>query len=173
MRWGSTGWWALVLSVLISGVVSFLPLIFPSLLFLSFPGAMLTLLVFGRQVQLTSQLVRAVSNFAVWSVALYFLPSLWKWGQNHPTRHTPTPAKALFILWLVLLLPWFLFAGLSGMAFDGGPTAEAYTVVWSVWTYPITLGIVAVWRRWVPWIVILPFLNVVGCGASELLHKST
>ena len=85
------------------------------------------------------------------------------------TRQVAT--KYIFLFWVVLLIPWLLVAGLSGMAFDGGYTAEAYTFFWSVWAYPITVGIVAVFRRWVPWIVLLPLLTLAGCGASELLHK--
>ncbi len=160
-----------VFSILIASAASLLSLIFPFARFLSVPGALVTLLLFGRRVALTSQPVQALMNVVVCSVTLYFGVALWKWGQTHPTRQTPTAAKYVFVFWLVLLFPWLLFAPLSGMAFDAGPTAEAYTFFWSVWTYPITVGIAAVFRRWVPWLVLLPLLNVAGCGASDLLHK--
>jgi hypothetical protein len=114
---------------------------------------------------------RAVGSAIVWSIVLYFGAALWNWGHTHPTRQTPTAARYIFFFWAVLLIPWLLVAPLSGMAFDAGYTAEAYAFVWSVWTYPITVGIVAVCRRWVPWIVLLPLLNIAGCGASEFLHK--
>ena len=163
----------LVISVLISVVISFLPLFFPSasfLRFLSLPGAMVAFL-FGAGVRDVSEPARVVSNLIVWSIALYFGPELWKWGQSNPTRQTPPAAKAVFVFWLVLLLPWLLVAPLSGMAFDAGYTSEAYALVWSVWTYPISVGVTAVFRRWVPWLVLLPLLNVAGCCASGLLHK--
>jgi hypothetical protein len=152
-----------VLSVLIASATSFLPI-------LSFPGALLTGLVFGTTLQLTSPLVKAVCNFLVWLPAVYFFPNMWRWG-TPPTRQTPTAAKALFVAWLVLLIPWFVFAPLSGMAFDSGPTAEAYTFVWSVWMYPVTVGIAAIVRRWMPWIVLLPFLNMAACFAPGLWPK--
>ena len=76
----------------------------------------------------------------------------------------------MLIIWVVLIIPWFLWAGLSGMAFDGGYTAEAYTFVWSVWTYPISVLIAAVLRRWRPEFVLLPILNFVGCGIANMLH---
>ncbi len=160
-----------VFSILMASSASLLTLAFPSASFLSLPGALVALLLFGTPVQNTSQPVRALTNVIVWSMALYFGAALWKWGQTHPTRQTPTAAKYVFVFWLVLLLPWLLIAPLSAMAFDAGSTAEAYTFVWSVWTYPITVGIVAVFRRWVPWLVLLPLLNVAACGASGLLHR--
>ena len=115
--------------------------------------------------------MRAVLSAVIWSLLLYFGLALWKWGQTHPTRQSPTAAKYVFVFWAVLLIPWLLLAPLSGMAFDAGYKAEAYAFVWSVWTYPITVGIVAVCRRWVPWIVLLPLLNIAGCSASGLLPK--
>jgi hypothetical protein len=114
--------------------------------------------------------VRAVASAFLWSLLLYFGAALWNWGQTHPTRQSPTAAKSVFVFWAVLLIPWLLIAPLSVMAFDGGYTAGAYAFFWSVWTYPIAVVIVAVCRRWVPWIVLLPLLNLAGCGASELLH---
>jgi hypothetical protein len=79
--------------------------------------------------------------------------------------------KYVLIFWVVLLIPWLLVAPLSSMAFDGGYTSEAYAFFWSIWTYPVTVGIAAVARRWMPWIVLLPLMNIGGCAASELLHK--
>lgn len=64
------------------------------------------------------------------------------------------------IVWCALLVPWFPFALLSGMAFDGGPTIQAYLFAASVWTYPITVGIAAIFRKRVPGLLMLPLLNV-------------
>jgi hypothetical protein len=57
------------------------------------------------------------------------------------------------------------------MAFDAGDRPEAYAVVWSVWTYPVTLIIVMVLRRSVPWIFLLPIVNFAGCLAGGLFPK--
>jgi hypothetical protein len=63
-------------------------------------------------------------------------------------------------IWLFLLLPWFPFAGLSGMAFDGGKKTSAYVFVWALWTYPLVLFIASMLKRRIPGAILLPFLNV-------------
>ena len=73
-----------------------------------------------------------------------------------------TLAKALLIVWLVLLVPWFMTASWAGMAFDGGVTWSAYLAVWSIWTYPLTVIAGAVLRKKAPAFILLPFLNVMG-----------
>jgi hypothetical protein len=55
------------------------------------------------------------------------------------------PARRPVLIWLVLsqvlaiasLFFWLLVAGLSVMAFDSGVTAEAWTFVIAVWSYPL------------------------------------
>jgi len=64
-----------------------------------------------------------------------------------------------------------LVGPLSGMAFDGGATAEAYVFFWSTITYPVSVALAALFRKWHPYAVILPFLNFAACCASPLLHK--
>ncbi len=162
----------LLFSVLAASAAAVLPLVFPFFTFLWFPRSLILLLVVGQQIISASfSPVRALLSAALWSMILYFGTDVWKWGQAHPTRPSPPASKYIFVFWFALLVPWLLIAGLSGMAFDGGDTAEAYAFFWSVWAYPITVGIVAVLRRWVPWIVLLPLVSMVGCGASDLLHK--
>ncbi len=78
----------------------------------------------------------------------------------------------LFFFWCVLLLPFLFFAFLVGMAFDGGPTAEAYVAVISVWSYPITVAVAHFAKRRVPSAVFLPFINLLGVCVSTLLHRS-
>jgi hypothetical protein len=58
------------------------------------------------------------------------------------------------------------------MAFDGGYTAEAYTAVWSVWTYPALLAISFLCRRKAPGLIWLPALSLLGAAFSTLMHKS-
>jgi hypothetical protein len=59
---------------------------------------------------------------------------------------TPTlPSRKPVLIWLIIsqllalvsLVFWLLMAGLSVMAFDAGVTAEAWTFVIAVWSYPI------------------------------------
>jgi hypothetical protein len=61
--------------------------------------------------------------------------------------------------WCLLLLPWIIIAPLSGMAFDAGYTTEAYIFVWSVWTYPIILGLSVFLKRKAPVLAFLPAAN--------------
>src|SRR5512141_315361 len=54
-------------------------------------------------------------------------------------------SQALMLLSLVI---WLLVAGLSVMAFDSGVSAEAWTIVIVVWSYPI-IPIVLVIAAWI------------------------
>jgi len=77
----------------------------------------------------------------------------------------------LFVIWVILLLPWLPFFLASGMAFDGGPTLRAYVFVGSLWTYPVSVVIVANFRQQKPLLALLPVLNIIGVF-SDLLWKS-
>ncbi len=70
-------------------------------------------------------------------------------------------AAALFLLWMILLVPWFLFATVSGMAFDAGPSLAVYIFVASIWTYPASVGFVWWLRDREPLIALLPCVNIV------------
>jgi hypothetical protein len=150
----------------ISSVISLLPLIYPKPVFLLFPGtlALALLGVFPA----THQTAQIVSNFVAWPLALFVGYSLWRWGRSSRIGSTPAAVKALFIFWLILLIPWLLLAGVSGMAFDAGPRLDAYVFFWSTLTYPITLAIAAAFRKWSTFFVLLPLVNVAACCASGL-----
>jgi hypothetical protein len=79
--------------------------------------------------------------------------------------------KALFVFWLILLLPWLIFALLSGMAFDAGNTLRAYIFISSVLTYPVSVIIAGFVGRKQRFLILLPWLNIVGVF-SDLLWKS-
>jgi hypothetical protein len=83
------------------------------------------------------------------------------WWIEELDKHSRASNITLAV-WCILLVPWALFALLAGMAFDAGPTWQAYTFVWSVWTYPVTLAIAALLRRRVPWLICAPLLNLAG-----------
>jgi hypothetical protein len=69
-------------------------------------------------------------------------------------------AAGLFLLWIVLLLPWLLFATVSLIAFDAGPSFAVYIFVASIWTYPVSVGIVWWFRDREPLIALLPCVNI-------------
>ena len=70
-------------------------------------------------------------------------------------------AAALFLIWNVLLLPWLVIAPLLAMVFDAPPTFSTYVCVWSVWTYPLSVGIVWMFRKKRPLITLFPCINLV------------
>ena len=69
-------------------------------------------------------------------------------------------AAALFLLWIILLLPWLIVATVSLMAFDAGPKFAVYVFVWSIWTYPLSVGIVWWLRQDRPLVALLPLVNI-------------
>ena len=69
-------------------------------------------------------------------------------------------AAALFLQWMILLVPWFLFATVSGMAFDAGHSLAVYILVASIWTYPVSVGFVWWFRDRKPLIALLPCVNI-------------
>jgi len=80
----------------------------------------------------------------------------------------PAPLKAyvtvMLIAWSVLLPLLLQSADVAGMALAVPPnpsTPFAYGFAWSIWTYPITLGIAFFYRRKRPHLVGLPALNVI------------
>lgn len=66
----------------------------------------------------------------------------------------------LLVLWLILLVPWLFFAGLSAMAFDPGPSFAAYVFVLAILTYPVSVVIVLTFRKKLPLISLLPCANI-------------
>jgi hypothetical protein len=82
----------------------------------------------------------------------------------------PRWTTVMLLFWIMLLLPWFWLAGLSGLAFDAGKTLEAYVVVGSVWTYPVSVLIAAILSRKQAWLVFLPILNFLTLLLSSALH---
>ena len=157
-------------SVLVACAASALAWVFNPAWFLTLPGGLLTMALFGRIASMTNRPLRLVLNVVATSIVLYLGASLWAWGNSHQKQPTPSAARALFIFWLILLVPWMLVGPLSGMAFDGGATAEAYVFFWSTITYPVSVVLTALFRRWYPYAVLLPVLNFAACCASPLLH---
>jgi hypothetical protein len=162
--------WAMF-SVLVACAASALAWVFNPAWFLTLPGGLLTMALFGRVASMTNRPLRIVLNIVATSIVLYLGASLWAWGNSHQKQPVPSAARALFIFWLILLVPWMLVGPLSGMAFDGGATAEAYVFFWSTITYPLSVALAALFRRWYPYAVFLPVLNFAACCASPLLHK--
>jgi len=76
----------------------------------------------------------------------------------------------LFFIWNILLLPWTVVACAMAMAFDSPATLSTYVGVWSIWSYPISVGIVWLFRKKHPLIVLFPCINfavfLVSCYVS-------
>jgi hypothetical protein len=83
---------------------------------------------------------------------------------------TAKQAKAIMIFWIVLLVPWLVFAGLVGMALDGGPGTAAYLLIGSVWTYPLVVLAASILRRRKPALILLPILNFLPVAAAFILN---
>jgi len=158
-------------SVLVACATSALAWTFNSAWFLTLPGGLLTMALFGRVASMTNRPLRLALNTVATSIVLYLGISLWAWGNSNQKQPAPSATRALFIFWLILLVPWMLFGPLSSLAFDGGATAEAYVFFWSTITYPVSVSLAALFRRWYPYAVILPVFNFAACSVSPLLHK--
>ena len=66
----------------------------------------------------------------------------------------------MFVIWVILLVPWVILAPISLMAFAGGSTVFVYTFLFFFWTYPLAVFIVWKFRDKSPLIVWLPCLNI-------------
>jgi hypothetical protein len=105
---------------------------------------------------------------------LLFFGVLGYWGYRQAQRKATKEdlqqvAAGLFVLWVLLLLPWVILAPLSGVAFDGGPDLAAYACVAGIWTYPISVAAVWRYKNDIPAIALLPLLNIAAwaiAGAS-------
>jgi hypothetical protein len=88
-----------------------------------------------------------------------------------PASIQPLASIALTI-WALLLIPWLFIAALAGMVFEGGGTAEAYVLAWSIWMYPVLLAISFFCALKRPYFVLLPILSLLGIALSGFLHKA-
>ena len=74
---------------------------------------------------------------------------------------TPKWAKVVLAVWILTSPVTFLFASLSGMASEAGPSASAYVLIAAAYTYPLSIVAAFFLRRKVPALVFLPCLNVI------------
>jgi hypothetical protein len=85
----------------------------------------------------------------------------------------PKKRRTGMIIWMIIsqllmlgtLVIWLVIAGLSVMAFDSGNTAEAWTIVILVWSYPI-LPIALIIGAWIAYAKRKNILAVVLSGLS-------
>ena len=80
-------------------------------------------------------------------------------------------AGGLFLLWLVLLLPWLVLAPMYGMVLDAGPQLALYISIGFVWTYPISVWLVWKYRDDVPFVALVPVVNIAGCIFAAMFSK--
>ena len=74
---------------------------------------------------------------------------------------TEKQGKRLFIVWLILLLPWIAVAPMSALAFDGPHTLSIYIGVGAIWSYPLSVGVVWAFRKKNPAASLFPCMNFV------------
>lgn len=83
-----------------------------------------------------------------------------------------SPIKVIcFALWFLGLVPWAGIMLLIGMAFDHGNTLEAWVVVVSALSYPITVAVAWRMRDQRPFLVALPLVSIGGAFLSRLFHN--
>ena len=84
----------------------------------------------------------------------------------------PRVVLVMLIIWCILLvlgaLPGLM---LTGMAFEGGDTLDAYLSVIAVWSYPPLVAIAFIFRRRKPRLVYLPLLTVALFFFEEVVSQ--
>jgi hypothetical protein len=83
---------------------------------------------------------------------------------------TEKQGKLLFIVWLLLLLPWIIVAPLMAMAFDGAHTLSIYVGVGAIWSYPLSVGIVWAFMKKNPVAALFPLMNFLVFGAALFIR---
>ena len=82
--------------------------------------------------------------------------------QNQKDRGIEMLARVLLYVWVVLLIPWVIFAMFAGMAFDGGNSTLAALFVISLWSYgPAVFGAFKLLDRSRA-AVVLPGISILG-----------
>lgn len=74
---------------------------------------------------------------------------------------TQKQGKVLFIVWLILLLPWIVVTPFLALLFDGPRTLSVYIGAWSIWSYPLSVGVVWMCKRKNPVASLFPCMNFV------------
>lgn len=74
---------------------------------------------------------------------------------------TQKQGKVLFIVWLILLLPWIVVTPFLALLFDGPRTLSVYIGAWSIWSYPLSVGVVWMFKGKNPVASLFPCMNVV------------
>lgn len=106
------------------------------------------------------------------------IASLWHTLFRHMSNETENAwdwvPDALMLVWYFLLLPWFPFAALAGMVFDGGHEHWRYVFLTSIWLYPVSVVVTAKLRERYPLLILLPLATTLGgmllAGAMEMVE---
>ena len=80
-------------------------------------------------------------------------------------------SRVVFWFYVVLLIPWPLVALVSLMAFDGGPSWNAYLFVTSIWTYPVSMFIAFKLRDRSPVWLFVPCVNIALLCVQWLFYE--
>src|ERR1700721_923043 len=80
-----------------------------------------------------------------------------------------TTVAVMLVVWCILLVLGAPFAlMMTGMAFEGGHTLDAYLSLVAVWTYPPTVAIAFCCRHKKPALIWLPLLTILLCVVEQL-----
>ena len=92
-------------------------------------------------------------------------------GEDPPSeRALDGLVRTLLFVWVVLLLPWLVFAFLAGMAFESGNTWAAVLFVLSTWSYgPAVFAAFKLLDRSRK-AVLLPFISIGGIFLFGAFH---
>jgi hypothetical protein len=85
----------------------------------------------------------------------------------------PTTVRVMLAIWCILMVLGVLPAlMLTGMAFEGGHTLDAYLSLIAVWSYPPLVVIAFFFRRRKPALIWLPLITVALFMTENLVWQS-
>lgn len=89
--------------------------------------------------------------------------------ESRVERAVETLSRGLLFVWVVLLIPWVVFAALSGIAFDTKSTLVAALIVVSIWSYAPAVLVAFTLLERSRKAVLLPLISIAGTVVLNLL----
>ncbi|MHB8216870.1 MAG: hypothetical protein ACYDDS_12410 [Candidatus Sulfotelmatobacter sp.] len=83
---------------------------------------------------------------------------------------TEKQALYLSIFWLILLGPWIAVAPFVALMFDGPHTLSIYIGAWSIWSFPLSVAVVWIFRKKNPASALFPLMNFVVFAADLFVN---
>jgi len=92
--------------------------------------------------------------------------SLPDWEQSESSKDLAV--RTLFIVWVILLVPWLPYAGAVVMVMYGGFSFSGLMIILSVWSYGIAVLVAFALRNRSRKAVLLPVLSIAAIVTSGL-----